>query len=225
MVARNVATLVDPARHKHQSINPLTPEEARKFLDKIKGNRLEALFSVALAMGLRQGEALGLCWEDVDFEARTLRVEPGLQRLDKKLQLTDLKSDSRRRTLPLPETIVTALRAHRIRQLEEKMLAGDHWQEFGRVFTTTIGTPLDARNVLRKFHKALEDAGLRPQRFHDLRHAAASLLLAQGVPPKTVQEILSHSDIRLTMNTYAHVMPAMKRDAADLMDAILASQK
>jgi integrase len=225
LVARNVASLVDPPRRQRLRVNPFTPEEAHAFLQAIKGDRLEALFSVPLAMGLRQGEALGLRWTDIDFEARLLKLERQLQRENGKLTLTELKSESSRRTLPLPETVVTALRAHRIRQLEEKMLAGKRWQENGLVFTSTVGTPLDARNLLRKYHAARERAGLRHQRYHDLRHCAGSLLLAQGVPPKTISEILGHSDIRLTLNTYAHVMPVMKREAADLMDAILSGQK
>lgn len=223
LVARNVAALVDPPTHRKITIAPLTPEEARTFLDALKGDRLEALLSVAIAMGLRQAEALGLRWSDIDWQARVIKVENQLQRVEKfgKLTLVPLKSDSSRRVLPMPETIVAALRTHRTRQLEERMLAGEKWQDSGLVFTTSRGTAMDARNVLRKFHAIRERAGLRHQRYHDLRHCAASLLLAQGVPAKTVQEILGHSDIRLTMNTYVHVMPAMKRDAADLMDAIL----
>jgi integrase len=93
------------------------------------------------------------------------------------------------------------------------------------VFTTHQGNPLDGRNVLRHFQAALKRAKLRHQRFHDLRHACASLLLAQGVSPKVVQTVLGHTDIRLTMNTYAHVMPAMQREAADVMDDILSGRK
>jgi len=226
LVARNVATLVDPPRQTRRRIDPWTPEEARQFLETIQGDRLEALFSVALAMGLREGEALGLRWLDVNLDNRTLRVENQLQRIDGEWKLVETKSESSRRALPLPDRIVNTLRAHRVRQLEEKMLAGEKWNEKvpGLVFTTSVGTPIEARNLVRKFHLLRGKAGLRHQRFHDLRHCAASLLLAQGVVPKIVQEILGHSSITLTMNTYAHVMPVMKRDAADLMEAILAGQ-
>lgn len=186
---------------------------------------MEVLFSVTLALGLRKGEALGLRWQDIDWQGRTLRVNIALQRISGKLQLIEPKTDKSRRTLPLPETIEAALKAHRIRQLEEKMLAGDRWQETGLVFTTSIGTPLDARNAVRKFHGLLKKAGLGRFRFHDLRHSCASLLLAQGVPPRTIMDILGHSQISLTMDTYSHVMSAMIRDAADLMDSILTGQK
>jgi len=195
------------------------------FLKAIKGDRLEALFSVALSLGLRQGEALGLRLQDIDFEARTLRVNYAIQRIEGKLQMVEPKTEGSRRALPLTETILSALRSHRSRQLEERLSLGSHWQETGLVFTSTIGTPLDHRNVVRKFHALLEKAKLPRFRFHDLRHSCASLLIAQGVPARTVMEILGHSQISLTMNTYAHVMPAMKMEAIDLMESILTGGK
>lgn len=224
LVARNVATLVDPPHVRRGHVNPWTPEEARCFLDAIKGDRLETLFSVALALGLRRGEALGLRWEDIDFEKRALRVVNQLQRTKGRMQLVELKSDSSHRTLTLPEVAVSSLRAHRVRQLEEKMAAGSGWTDSDFVFTTTIGTPIDERNLLRRFRALTTKAGLRRQRFHDLRHCAASLLLAKGVPSKVVQEILGHSSIALTLNTYSHVMPSLKQEAADLMDAVLTEE-
>jgi integrase len=225
LVARNVATLVDPPPTKREPVSPLTPDEARVFLEAIRGDRFEALFVAALALGLRLGEALGLGWNDIDFEKRTLAVRYALQRINKQLVRTDLKRDTSGRTLPLPDHTLAVLRAHRANQLEEKLKAGRNWQDSELVFTTYQGNPLDGRNVLRHFQNALNRAGLRHQRFHDLRHACASLLLAQGVSPKVVQTVLGHTDIRLTMNTYAHVMPSMQRDAADVMDAFLSGQK
>lgn len=225
LVSRNVATLVGPPRIQRKEIRSFTPDEARIFLKAIKGDRLEALFSVALSLGLRQGEALGLRWRDIDFEARTLRVNYAIQRIEGKLQMVEPKTEGSRRALPLTETILSALRNHRSRQLEERLLLGSHWQETGLVFTSTIGTPLDHRNVVRKFHALLEKAKLPRFRFHDLRHSCASLLIAQGVPARTVMEILGHSQISLTMNTYAHVMPAMKLEAIDLMESILTGGK
>jgi len=225
LIPRNVATLVSTPRLQKKEVRTFTPEEARIFLEAIKGDRLEGLFSVALALGLRQGEALGLRWQDIDFDSRTLRVNVALQRIDKKFQLVEPKTERSRRVLPLPETVYSTLRAHRSRQLEEKLVAGPHWPETGLAFTTRLGTPLEPRNVVRKFHALLKKAGLPHYRFHDLRHACASLLLAQGVPARTVMDILGHSQISLTMNTYAHVMPAMKQDAVDLMESILTGRK
>jgi integrase len=154
-----------------------------------------------------------------------LRVSYAIQRIEGKLQMVEPKTKRSRRILPLPETVLSALRTHRSRQLEERLSLGSHWQETGLVFTSTVGTPLEPRNVVRKFHALLKKAELPHFLFHDLRHACASLLLAQGVPARTVMEILGHSQISLTMNTYAHVMPVMKQNAMDLMESILAGGK
>jgi integrase len=224
LVARNVATLVDSPRVERPEIKPMHQPEAKVFLEAIQGDRLEALFSVALAMGLRQGEALALRWSDIDWDARLMRVRFTLQRINKKLELAELKTKNSRRDLPLIETIIAGLRMHRSRQLQEKMLAGSRWQETGFVFTTTIGTPLDARNVVRKYHALLKKAGLSLHRFHDLRHSCASLLLAKGVPLKTVSDILGHSQLSITADFYAHVIPEMRREAMRVMDSVLSGR-
>jgi integrase len=221
LVSRNVARLVDRPRIERKSISPLTPEEARKFLAAIRGHRLEALFSVALALGLRQGEALGLQWEDVDFTAGTLRVSHQLQRIGGKLTLVAPKTDRSRRTLVMPPMIVDRLREHESRQVGERLWAGPNWQESGLVFGNRGGGPTQARRVIEQFHKALAEAGIRHIRFHDLRHSCATLLLVQGVSPRVVMEILGHSEIALTMNAYSHVVPELQREAANRMQAIL----
>jgi integrase len=112
-------------------------------------------------------------------------------------------------------------REHRTRQLEERLLAGSRWKESGFVFTTPIGTALDGPNVTKSFQRLLKKAGLAHRRFHDLRHSCASLLLAQNVAPRVVMEVLGHSQISLTMNTYSHVLPELKREAAAQMEAVL----
>ena len=152
---------------------------------------------------------------------RTLRVRVALQRVGGKLQFVEPKTIRSGRTIAVPGVTVSALKAHRARQLSARLAAGVHWVESGLVFTSSIGTPLEPRNVTRHFHKVLLEAGLPKRRFHDLRHTCASLLLAQEVPPRVVMEILGHSQIALTMNTYSHVMPVMEREAADRMDAAL----
>lgn len=117
---------------------------------------------------------------------------------------------------------MSALRPHKVRQLEERLLAGSRWQDWGLVFASTIGTPLEPSNVTHRFQRLLQATGLSHQRFHDLRHCAASLLLAGGVAPRTIMGILAHSQISLTMNTYAHLSPALEHDAARALDAVLA---
>lgn len=221
LVVRNAADLVDPPRVPHEEFRPLAPAEAQALLEAVKGNRLEALYSVALALGLRQGEALGLRWQDCDLEVGTLRVSQSLQRIDKAFQFVEPKTARSRRTLALPAIAAAALRAHRTRQLEERLAAGPMWEEHGLVFTRPNGMPLHGSNVTRDFQRMLERAGLRRLRFHDMRHACASLLIAQGVHPRIVMETLGHSQIGITMNLYSHVLPEAQRQAAAQMDAVL----
>jgi integrase len=220
-VARNVATLVSPPRVEQDEVHFLDQEEARAFLKAIKGDRLEALYTVALALGLRKGEALALQWRDVDLDGATLRVHATLQRLNGKLQLVEPKTRSSKRTIDLPDILVTALRAHRVRQLEERLLAGTMWQDTGFVFTSSVGTPLDERNVTRQFQRMLVQAQLPHMRFHDLRHSCATLLLAQGVTLNMVAEILGHSRVSTTTDIYGHVTKAQRTEAARRMNAAL----
>lgn len=223
MVGRNVAALVDPPRQRRYEARPFTPEQARAFLAAVKGDRMEALYTVALSLGLRQGEALGVRWQDIDLENGTLTVRYQLQRYGGKLHLSEPKTEKSRRTVSLPAVCVAALRAHRVRQLEEQLAAGSAWRnEHGLVFTTPIGTPCEPANVTAQFRGIVERSGLPRQRFHDLRHCCASLLAAQGVPPRMVMEVLGHSQLATTMDLYSHIFPEARRETADLMDAILA---
>ncbi len=221
LVARNVATLVDPPKVQRPEVQPLSPEHARTFLAAVQGHRLEALYTVAIAIGLRLGEGLGLRWIDAEIDSKTISIRNALQRVEGRLILVPPKAARSRRTIRLPEVTVEALRAHKIRQQQERLLAGTRWQENGLIFASTIGTPLDARNVTRHFQQTLALLGLPRKRFHDLRHTCASFLLAQGVSPRTVMEVLGHSQVSLTLDTYAHVAPSLLDDAAGKMDAIL----
>lgn len=221
LVARNAAALVDGPRVPNFEIQPFTTDEARKFLAAAKGDRLEALYSVALTMGLRQGEALGLRWEDVDLEMGYVRVARQLQRLDGAFQLVEPKTARSRRTIVMPPTVAKVLSDHHARQNVERDAAGKEWHEWGLVFTRSDGYPLDGTVVTHRFHNFLERAGLPQRRFHDLRHSCATLLLVQGVSPRVVMEILGHSHIALTMNTYTHVVPELRRDAALRMESLL----
>jgi integrase len=110
---------------------------------------------------------------------------------------------------------------HRASQLTERLWAGSRWQDHDLIFTSTIGTPVSSGDVTKRFQALIRAAELPRLRFHDLRHGCASLLLAQGVHPRVVMEQIGHSTIALTMNVYSHVIPALQRDAADRMDALL----
>ncbi len=187
-VPRNVAALVDAPRVEQHDMRALTPDEARRFLDAARGDRLEALYRVAVALGLRQGEILGLRWEDVDLDAGVLQVRKQAQRIGGMVQLVDPKTRRSRRTINLPKATIRQLKAHRARQAQERLLAGSRWQDHGLVFPSTIGTPLEARNLVTRFKALLQQAGLPDIRFHDLRHSCASLLIAQGVPARVIME-------------------------------------
>lgn len=221
LVARNAAALVDPPRVERDDVEPLTPPEARRFLDAVRDDRLGALYSVATAMGLRQGEALGLRWQDVDLDSRRLWVRKQLQRVDGKMELVDVKTKRSKRPIDIPEPLVEQLRAHRKQQLEERLLLGEQWQDRGLVFATSKGTPLDRHNVTRYFQRILARLEIEPKRFHDLRHTCASLLLAQGVPLHEVSELLGHSGIQITSDIYGHLYETRRREVADGMGAFL----
>lgn len=221
LVPRNVASLAEPPRSTPKEMRFLTTDEALRFLVAAKGDRLEALYRVAVALGLRQGEAFGLRWSDVDLDRATLVVRNALQRVDGQAVLVPPKTARSRRTISVPPQLIGALKRHRIVQLEERMIAGSRWQDLDLVFASPIGTPLDPSNIRRQFLALLKKADLPPMRFHDLRHTAASLLVAEGVHPRTVMEILGHSQIAITMNTYSHVSSETMKDATNRMGALL----
>ena len=221
LVMRNVASLVRVPRAERKSISPLSPEESRRLVEAASTDRLGALYTLCLSLGLRQGEALGLTWDRVDFDAAVIKIDRQLQRTQGRLQLEPLKTIQSRRSLPIPGPIGDRLRVHKATQDQERLAAGSRWQETGLVFTTPIGTGLEGTNVTKRFQALLRHAAIPHRRFHDLRHSCASLLLAQNVAPRVVMEILGHSQISLTMNTYTHVSSDLKRDAASSLDTIL----
>ena len=210
MVPRNVADVAKPPRLVRHEMKIFSPDEARRFLDGIKDDPLHPLYIVAITTGMRQGEILGLHWAEVDLEKGMIRVTRALQRIRTQgLILTEPKSEKGRRSIALPPLTVEALRQHRARQDADKVLMGSAWEEYDLVFTSSKGTPLDLRNLVRHFKDTLQELGLPEIRFHDLRHTAATLLLAQGIHPKIVQEMLGHSSITLTLDTYSHMLPSI----------------
>jgi integrase len=211
LVERNAAALAEPPRVRRRIVAAMSPEEASAIFGAVSNDRLAALYVLALTTGLRQGELLGLRWADLDQDGRTLKVE----------RAVEPKTERSRRTVTMTPLAVDALRGHRLAQLNERMAAGSAWTATDLVFTTHEGGPLDGVNVTHRLHVLLGTAGLPQLRFHDLRHGCASLLLAEGVHPRVVMEVLGHSQIALTMNTYSHVIPALQVDAADQLDAAL----
>ncbi len=220
LVGRNAAVPAKPPRQHRYQARIWTPEETRRFLAAAQNDRWAALYTVAAYLGLRQGEALGLRWADIDVEARTLRVSGAMPTVGPRVR-SEPKTERSRRTLPLPAAVVTALRTQRTRQLEERLRAGDAWQDHDLVFASIIGTPVERKGLHDRWKRAITQAGVPDIRFHDLRHGCASFLLASGVPARVVMDILGHSSIKTTMDTYSHVMPHLVGDAMTTLDAVL----
>lgn len=229
LIPRNPADLVDkPKVKKKYEVKILEPHQARAFLEAAQSDRLHALYVLALTTGMRQSELLGVKWQDINLTAGTLAVRRVLQEVNGRLSLADPKSESSRRTISLADSAIIALKAHRKRQAEEKLHSGKAWgagvdPSFANlVFCATNGAPLRKQNLVRRSYKPLlEAAGVPSVRFHDLRHTAASLMLAAGAPIKVVQEMLGHSQIGITLDIYSHVLPNMQRDAVTKLDALL----
>ncbi len=217
LVGRNVASLADAPHVPEREVLALTSEDARRILAAVMGDRLEGLFTVALACGLRQSEALGLRWGDVDLEGGKLTVQRTIQRVNGRYEFFEPKTARSRRTVALPAPVAASLRQHRSRQTEERLRIGPAWEgdAWGDlVFTDERGCPLAGFHVSRRFRKLLEVAAVPGMRYHDLRHASASLMAAQGVPARVAMEILGHAQISTTMNIYAHVALDIQKEAA-----------
>lgn len=181
----------------------LDAKEAHKVLAAAEGDPLEALAVLVLMMGLRQGEVRMLRWRDVDLGHARLAV-------------VDSKTDAGRRTIPLPPSVVSALRRHKI--ASKFKTPGDY------VFASRTGTIRDGRNLLRWWHGLTERAGVGRRRFHASRHTAATLMLNAGVPLEVVSSILGHAGLAITADVYAKVGAKLQRDAADAMEVVLGGQ-
>jgi integrase len=224
MLSRNVARLVQLRVTDDRRVRSFTRDEALRFLQAAEHHRLYALWAVALSMGLRRGEALGLAWADVDLDGGRLTVRQALHRVDGQLRLDPVKTDASVAVLPIPAPLVSILTAHRRRQREERIAAGSDWHDTGLVFTTAHGGFIEPRNANRMFHNVCAKANVPQLRVHDLRHSCATLLFTMGVQPATVQRILRHSSITVTTGTYVEVIEAVQRDALDSMGSLFHGQ-
>lgn len=220
-VEKNVARLVSAPRTQRYEAKPLTREEVLQFLAAARGHPLEALFVVAASTGLRQAEVLGLTWPCVDLDEGFVRVERTLVWYEKAFHMDPPKTAKSRRAVAIPAQVAELLRTRRLRQVEQRLKAEAWGNDWELVFTGESGTPIGARAVHHQFVRLLDQAGVRRVRFHDLRHGAATFLLAQGVPMKVVQEVLGHAQMSMTADLYSHVAPELRRDAADRIGAVL----
>ncbi|GHP00735.1 site-specific integrase [Reticulibacter mediterranei] len=222
LLSTNVCDTVPPPKRARHEIRPLTIEQIQQFITAMHGHPLEPLFLLAITSGMRRGELLALHWSDLDLASGMLQVRrifsrvPGNQYCE-----AEPKTAKSRRSIVLTTVAKEALQQLRSHQDTWKQVVGSAWQEQGLVFCRKDGKPLSPTFVIDQFKALLKQAGLPTIRFHDLRHSTASMLLALGVHPKVVQELLGHTTISITMDIYSHVLPSMQRDAMTQMNAVL----
>ena len=219
LVPRNVCDAVSVPRQTRYEIQPFTNDQAQQLLEAVKGHKLEGILTLAVATGMREGELLALRWRDINFDNGNLHISRGVSYIAGHGYVEDEpKTAKGRRRLVLPSFAIEILKQHRARQLEARLKAGAKWQDRDIVFCNIYGGFLDPAHLRQRFHKLLKEANLPNIRFHDLRHSAATILLSMGVHPKVVQEILGHSQIAVTMDTYSHVLPSMQMEAMNKLD-------
>lgn len=223
LVGRNPVDAVEPPRYRKTERPALTIEQVGEFFTATKDDRFYPFYVLLITTELRLGEALGLQWSTVDLSERVITTRQQSQRqTGKGIALEDLKTTKSRRIVPLTALAMEVLQNHRGTQIEHRLLLGPQWHDWNLVFTSSTGTPLDPANVRRHYYAALERTELPRVRLHDLRHTAASLMAAEGIPLHVVQAIMGHATSVTTADIYTHVSPAGYREARDLMNQALA---
>jgi len=221
LIARNPCKQATPPRADRRPMSVLTGPQVQQFISDTTSHPLHALFVLLLTTGMRIGEANALTWDSVELESgravirRTVRRERG-----RGMQFADPKTDRSRRAVYLSTGAVAALRRHQWLQKSERLKVGPAWTDDNLVFCTSTGGRLDPGRIRKTLHSLLKSLGLPEIRTHDLRHTAATYLLTQGVHPKVVQELLGHSSVMVTLDTYSHVLEGLHRDVARRMDEL-----
>lgn len=224
LISRSPVQLVKPPRPTPKEMQTLSPAEVHIFFEHTKDDRLHGLWVVLLTTGLRIGEAMALRWDDIDLETGSLTVRRTVQRLKGRgLVVGEPKTARSRRTVYLSAGSIVALKLHEARQKIERRNARDLWQDRNLVFCTEVGGFTDPAGINLALHRRLKAAGLPKLRVHDLRHTAATYLLSLGVHPKVVQDMLGHSSIAQTLDTYSHMVPALHREVALHMDRLFSA--
>jgi integrase len=216
LVSRTVASIARPPAIDRTEIVTWTAEELQAFLDHVRSDRLFAAYVLLGTTGMRRGEVLGLRWSDLDLERARLSISQTLQEVEHRISFTTTKTNRSRRTVALDPTTVEVLKAHRSRQIEERLALGSEWRKsFDLVFCFEDGSPLQPQGFTRAFKRHVAVAGLPEVRGpHNLRHTWATLALKAGIHPKIVSDRLGHSTIAITIDTYSHVAPGLDEDAA-----------
>jgi integrase len=210
---------------RHEAIRAWPRELLARFIRETRTDPLHSAWLLLSTTGVRRGEALGLGWEAVDLERGVISIRRSLVDVTtvatgSEPVYSDPKTARGRRTITLDKGTVEALRQHRARQLQDRLLLGSAWPDHGLVFVDALGRPLHPDRFARRFRHVVAQLGLPPIRVHDLRHTWATLALEAGVHPKVVSERLGHANINITLEIYSHVTLAMQTDAADRVAAL-----
>ena len=226
-IQKNYCKMVTlPKDNNKKTIQVLTQQQQKLFIEAIKGHKLEMLFLIALGTGLRLGELLGLKWSDIDFNTGILTVNRTLSRV--KNQITGKyeiieqtpKTKNSNRTIPIPNDILNKLKEHKKNQSKQRLFVGEGYINNNYVFTDDIGNPIDDKRPGRNLKSTLAKLSIEPIKFHALRHTYATRLFEANVPPKTVQVLMGHYDISITMDIYTHVMEDTKLEAIEKLNNI-----
>jgi integrase len=223
LISRNPTQYVELPAMKRKEQRALSQVEASAFLEAARGDRWGALWEMLLVTGLRPGEALGLQWGDVAWDNRRIRVLRSLSRAgDYSWKLVPPKTARSRRSVVVPQGTLDTLKRHRAKQLEDRLRAGDKFEDLDLVFSDSTGQPLDYRIAVRRhFKRIVKELGFDGLRAYDLRHTCATLLLAGGEHPKVVSERLGHASTVMTLDVYSHVLPDMQEGASEKLEAML----
>jgi len=230
MLQFNPTRAVVPPKILQKDIRILMPEEQTTFVEALKGHRLEVLFVLALATGLRRGELMALTWDNIDLKNHSITVKGTVSRIKDpitgvtQLLYSEPKTKAGRRQVPLLESMISMLEQHRRRQEEEKRNAGSAWNPDDIVFCSNVGTYIEPRRINTTLDKITKSAGLEHLTFHALRHTFATRMLEANVPAKVVQEVLGHKDVTLTLNTYSHVIGSTAHDQMSKLDELFAKK-
>lgn len=212
LLAQNVCNKVDRPKAEKKEMLVWNLEETQQFLEAAKNDRSYLVFHLALTCGLRQSEILGLRWKNVDLNTGVIYIREQIERYTKNFK--DVKTKASRRNISLLDETIEELKRQKEMIKNEKAMAGSEYEDYDLVCPTSVGTPYLPSNLTKIFKRLIKEAGVKSIRFHDQRHTHASLMLIQNVNPKIVAERLGHSNTRITLDIYSHLLPNMQKDTA-----------
>ena len=227
LIVRNPCEAAEPPRpdRSQTRMRVWTASELRRFIAFTEDDRLHAAWVLASTTGMRRGEVLGLRWADVDLTEARLSVRQTLVSVAYEVRVSAPKTKKARRSIALDALTVRALRAHRVRQAEERLALGDGYEDGDLVFAEPDGRHIHPDGFGKAFKRHAIDAGLPVIRLHDLRHTHATLALQAGIHPKVVSERLGHSTVSMTLDTYSEVLPALQHEAAERVAELLFAEE